>query len=55
MQSILAQAIERERRRRFLEGVNAAYGCLSEEERDELRLEHAAWDCTLGDGLRDEN
>lgn len=55
MQSILAQAIERERRRRFLKSVNAAYGRLSDEEREEIRLEHSVWDVTLSDGLSDEN
>lgn len=55
MQSILTQAIERERRRRFLESINEAYLSLSEREREELLQEHSAWDCTLADGLRDEN
>jgi len=54
MQSILAQAVESERRRRFLESINRAYDRLPENDRDELRQEHAAWDSTLLDGLPQE-
>ena len=54
MQSILATAIESERRRRFLNGVNRAYARLSEQEREELSQEHAAWDGLLLDGLPEE-
>ena len=54
MQSILAQAVESERRRRFLDRVNEAYGRLSEKELQELRQEHVIWDATLLDGLTEE-
>jgi enamine deaminase RidA (YjgF/YER057c/UK114 family) len=54
MQSILATAIESERRRRFLKGVNRAYAKLSEQEQEELSREHAIWDVALQDGLPEE-
>jgi hypothetical protein len=56
MAELVAQAIEKYRRERFLAEVNAAYAALranpqaSAEFDEELRL----WDATLMDGLEDE-
>ena len=52
MQSILAKAVERYRRARFLEGANADFAALrkrSKDWQDEL-AEREAWDSTLSDG-----
>ena len=53
MQSLLEEAVEVLRRRRFLEGVNAAYGALRADKKAwaELEQERRAWDATLADGL----
>jgi len=55
MQSVLEEAIEMYRRRRFLAEVNAAYARVREDEAawgDELE-ERQLWDQTIGDGLDD--
>ncbi|MEW5987984.1 MAG: toxin-antitoxin system protein [Chloroflexota bacterium] len=53
MQAILERAIEYYRRRRFLEGVNAAYAGLQQDSEATATLneERALWDATLMDGL----
>jgi hypothetical protein len=53
MQTVLEQAIEELRRRRFLEETNAAYAALRQNDEDweSLHEERAAWDATLLDGL----
>jgi Ribbon-helix-helix protein, copG family len=53
MQAILEKAIERYRRQRFLEDVNAAYAALCQDPETwaALERERTAWDATLADGL----
>jgi hypothetical protein len=53
MQSILDEAIERFRRQRFLEEVNAAYAFLARDPAasEAVRKEREAWEATLADGL----
>jgi hypothetical protein len=53
MQTVLEQAIEELRRRRFLEETNVAYAALrqNDEEWQSLQEEQSAWDATLLDGL----
>jgi hypothetical protein len=53
MQTILDEAVERYRRQRFLEEVNAAYAALGEDPAASkaARQERAAWEKTLADGL----
>ena len=53
MQSILDEAVERYRRQRFLEEVNAAYASLGRDPAasEAVRKEREAWEATLADGL----
>ena len=56
VQSVLADAVERYRRERFLAQCNADYARLRQDDEawaEELE-ERAAWDATLLDGLEDE-
>ena len=56
MQTILEQAVEQYRRRRFLEGLNQDFKALQEDSRawrEELE-ERALWDKTLLDGVENE-
>jgi predicted CopG family antitoxin len=56
MQSVIDQAIEDLRRRKFLEAANAAFSELkanAEEWNEELK-ERELWETTLMDGLNDE-
>jgi len=55
MSELLADAVERHRRDRFLAKANAQYAALSPKEREEIQVEMAAWDGTLMDGLQDED
>jgi len=56
MQSVLDDAIERYRRDRFLDEVNAAYAALRSDPKawKEEQAERALWDRTLADGLKSE-
>ena len=56
MQSVLDDAIERYRRDRFLDEVNAAYAALRSDPKawKEEAAERALWDRTLADGLKSE-
>ena len=53
MQALLDEAVEALRRRRFLEGVNAAYASLRADPKkwEELERERRQWQPTLLDGL----
>ena len=53
MQSLIEEALELLRRRRFLDAVNASYSALKEDNSGwlELREELAEWDVALEDGL----
>ena len=53
MQSMVDEAVELYRRRRFLEDVNAAYTPLRQnaETWREVERERCEWDIALGDGL----
>lgn len=53
MQSLLEDAVEELRRRRFLEQVNEAYASLRADTRKwkDVVVERGAWDVTLADGL----
>jgi len=56
MQDVLEAAVEAARRAAFIDALNANY---AEARRDAatwsvVREERAAWEATLGDGLRDE-
>ncbi|MEO8097820.1 MAG: toxin-antitoxin system protein [Acidobacteriota bacterium] len=55
MQSILAKAIERYRRARFLDGANADFAALKKRPKDwqSYLAEREAWDSTLEDGLKE--
>ena len=55
MQEVLALAVESERRKVYLEGLNADYLALQRDPKAavELRKEHALWDATNKDGLED--
>jgi len=57
MLTILAQALEEYRRKRFLESVNDAYAAIRSDERawSELAAERGEWDGVLLDGLADED
>jgi predicted DNA-binding protein len=54
MSEVVAEAVERYRRERFLAEANAAYDALSPSAKRKYRQESAAWDATLLDGLGDE-
>jgi len=56
MRSVLAQAIEEYRRKRFLQRVNDAFASIRSDERawSELAAERGEWDGALLDGLSDE-
>ena len=56
MQTIVAQAVEQYRRRRFLEGLNQDFKALREDEQawQEELAERALWDSTLLDGVETE-
>ncbi len=53
MQSMVDEAVELYRRRRFLEDVNAAYTPLRQnaETWREVERERSEWDAALGEGL----
>jgi predicted DNA-binding protein len=53
MSTLVDEAVEALRRRRFLEGVNAAYAKLRREPDtwEAIESERRAWDATLPDGL----
>lgn len=51
MSEVVAEAVERYRRERFLAEANAAYDALSPSAKRKYREESAAWDATLLDGL----
>jgi len=55
MQEVLARAVEEERRRLYLERLNADYAALKKDSKiqAELRKEWEIWDTTLMDGLED--
>jgi len=54
MQSILAKAVERYRRARFLEGANADFAELKKRPKEwrSYVAEREAWDMALKDGLK---
>ncbi len=56
MQSMIDEAVELYRRRRFLEAVNAAYTPLRQHAETWTVIEHERreWDTALGDGLQHE-
>lgn len=56
MQAVLEDAIEHYRRQRFVQGVNAAYARVREDELawGEIVEERKAWEGSVGDGLDDE-
>ena len=56
MQTIVDQAVEQYRRRRFLEGLNQDFKALREDEQawQEELAERALWDNTLLDGVETE-
>ena len=56
MQQVLGQAVEAYRRQRIIAETNAAYSALRNDPKawSEERLERAAWDVTLADGLADD-
>ena len=56
MQSVLDEAIEQFRRRRFISEVNTSFAQVREDERawGEVLEEREAWDTTNKDGLDDE-
>jgi hypothetical protein len=53
MSTLLDEAVEALRRRRFLEGVNTAYAALRQKPRawEAIEAERRAWDATIADGL----
>jgi len=53
MQTIIEEAVEQYRRRRFLEGLNQDFKALKEDEQawQEELAERALWDNTLLDGV----
>lgn len=51
MQAVLDRAIETYRRQTMLEGLNAAYARLSDQDRAEVEEERRLWDATSWDGL----
>lgn len=51
MQAVLDRAIETYRRQAMLEGLNASYARLSDQDRAEVEEERQLWDATLEDGL----
>ena len=56
MPEVLDELLEAERRRRFFEGVNAAYEALRQDPVawEEELAERKLWDVTLMDGLEEE-
>ena len=56
MQSMIDEAVELYRRRRFLEAANAAYKPLRQHVESWTAIEHERreWDTALGDGLQHE-
>jgi hypothetical protein len=56
MQAVLDEAIERYRRDKFLDDVNAAFARLRADPKawKEEQAERALWDKTLADGLEDK-
>ncbi len=56
MQSMIDEAVELYRRRRFLEAVNAAYTPLRQDAETWRAIEHERreWDVALGDGLHEK-
>lgn len=54
MSSLLAQAVQDLRRKKFMEAVNAEFAALRSNPKasERERKERAAWDTTLPDGLR---
>lgn len=56
MGAVLADLIERERRRLFLEGANRDFACLrtDPEAWADYWAEHQSMECTLMDGLKDD-
>lgn len=55
MSDLLADAVERYRRERFLADANAAYDALSPAKRRRYRRELAEWDAALADGLPNDD
>ena len=56
MHGIITRALEAYRRKRVLDGTNAAYATLRGDTIawEEIRREREAWDVTLADGLEKE-
>lgn len=54
MQEIIARALERYRRERMFERADEIYAAMTPEEWAQEEAERALWDCTLLDGLEDD-
>jgi predicted transcriptional regulator len=54
VQTIIALAVERYRRQRMFERADEIYAAMTPEEWAEENAERALWDCTLMDGLEDD-
>ncbi len=54
VQTIIALAVERYRRERMFERADEIYAAMTPEEWAEENAERALWDCTLMDGLEDD-
>jgi predicted transcriptional regulator len=56
MQVVLEEALELLRRKRFIDGVNADFTRVREDERawSEMLDERSAWESTVADGLDDD-
>ncbi len=55
MSELVADAVERYRRERFLAEANAAYDVLTRAAKRRYRKAFAEWDATTSDGLTDED
>ncbi len=54
MQAIIARAIEEYRWEQMMKRANEIYATMTPEEWAEEEAERALWDCTLMDGLEDD-
>ncbi len=54
MQAIIARAVEEYRWEQMMKRANEIYAAMTPEEWAEENAERALWDCTLMDGLEDD-
>lgn len=54
MQTVIARAVEQYRWEQMMKRANEIYAAMTPEEWAEEEAERALWDCTLMDGLEDD-